>query len=58
MVCQQTRQIAASFKVAVDLEWVYDGQELFWVQMREISSLKNLATYSNRIAKEVLPGMI
>ena len=57
-VCQQTRQIAASFQVAVDLEWVYDGKELFWVQMREISSLKNLATYSNRIAKEVLPGMI
>ena len=58
MVCQQTRQIAASFKAAVDLEWVYDGQELFWVQMREISSLRNLPTYSNRIAKEVLPGMI
>jgi phosphohistidine swiveling domain-containing protein len=58
MVCQQTRQIAASFKAAVDLEWVYDGTELFWVQMREISSLINLTTYSNRIAKEVLPGMI
>ena len=58
MVCQLTRHIAASFKVAVDLEWVYDGTELFWVQMREISSLKNLATYSNRIAKEMLPGMI
>jgi phosphoenolpyruvate synthase/pyruvate phosphate dikinase len=58
MVCQQTRQIAVAFNEAVDLEWVYDGQELFWVQMREISSLKNLATYSNRIAKEVLPGMI
>jgi pyruvate,water dikinase len=58
MVCQQTREIAASLKEAVDFEWVYDGQELFWVQMREISSLKNLATYSNRIAKEVLPGMI
>jgi phosphohistidine swiveling domain-containing protein len=58
MVCNYTRQIAASFKEAVDLEWVYDGQELFWVQMREICSLKNLATYSNRIAKEVLPGMI
>jgi pyruvate,water dikinase len=58
MVCQQTRQIAASFQAAVDLEWVYDGQELFWVQMREISTLQNLTTYSNRIAKEVLPGMI
>ncbi|NJD60626.1 MAG: hypothetical protein C3F13_01460 [Anaerolineales bacterium] len=58
MVCRQTRQIAESFKAPVDLEWVYDGHELFWVQMREIPSLKNLETYSNRIAKEVLPGMI
>lgn len=58
LVSQQTRQIALSFKVPVDLEWVYDGKELFWVQMREIPSLKNLATYSNRMAKEMLPGMI
>ncbi len=58
MVCNDTRQITASFKVAIDLEWVYDGQELFWVQMREISSLIHLTTYSNRIAKEVLPGMV
>lgn len=57
-VVQQTRQIASLFKVPVDLEWVYDGQDIYWVQMREITSLKNLTIYSNRIAKEVLPGMI
>jgi phosphohistidine swiveling domain-containing protein len=57
-IIQQTRQVAAAFKMDVDLEWVYDGQELFWVQMREITSLKQMTIYSNRIAREVLPGMI
>jgi pyruvate,water dikinase len=57
-VVEQTRHIARMFKTDVDLEWVYDGQELVWVQMREISSLKHLIIYSNRIAKELLPGMI
>ncbi len=57
-VVLKTRQIAAAFKYEVDLEWVYDGQVLYFVQMREITSLKNVVIYSNRIAKEVLPGMI
>jgi len=57
-VAELTCQISAWFKMDVDLEWVYDGQRLFWVQMREITTLKNLTIYSNRIAKEVLPGMI
>ena len=57
-VVEQTRWAARLFKKDIDLEWVYDGQELYWVQLREITSLKNLTIYSNRIAKEMLPGMI
>jgi phosphoenolpyruvate synthase/pyruvate phosphate dikinase len=57
-VVAQTRRAAQLFRKDVDLEWVYDGQELFWVQLREITSLKNLTIYSNRISKELLPGMI
>jgi phosphoenolpyruvate synthase/pyruvate phosphate dikinase len=57
-VLEQTSLAARLFKKDIDLEWVWDGQELFWVQLREITSLKNLTIYSNRIAKEVLPGMI
>jgi phosphoenolpyruvate synthase/pyruvate phosphate dikinase len=58
IVVAETQRIAGVFKVDVDLEWVYNGQDLYWVQMRKITSDKTLTIYSNRIAKEVLPGMI
>ena len=57
-VVTQTREIARSYGKPVDLEWAYDGTTLYWVQLREITSLKNLNVYSNYIAKEVLPGII
>lgn len=42
----------------VDLEWAYDGEQLHWLQMREITSLAGVAIYSNRMSRELLPGMI
>jgi phosphohistidine swiveling domain-containing protein len=42
----------------IDLEWAYDGNEIFWLQMREITALKNTYLYSNRLSKEFLPGII
>jgi phosphoenolpyruvate synthase/pyruvate phosphate dikinase len=56
-VVQQTKSIARSYGKPVDLEWVYDGQLLYWVQVREITALE-IPVYSNRIAREVLPGII
>ncbi|MBN1219863.1 MAG: hypothetical protein JXM69_13120 [Anaerolineae bacterium] len=57
-VVSQTQTIAKTFNKDVDLEWVYDGQALHWVQIREITSIKHVNVYSNAIAKEQLPGMI
>ena len=57
-VVEQTKSIANSFGRPVDLEWVYDGKIIYWLQLREISSLEGIDLYSNKIAKEVLPGMI
>jgi len=57
-VVSQTRSIAAAYGSPVDLEWVYDGQEVFWVQLREITALGTVDVYSNRAAREVLPGII
>ncbi len=57
-VVSQTRSIAGAYGSPVDLEWVYDGQEVFWVQLREITALSAVNVYSNRAAKEVLPGII
>jgi len=57
-VVDQTKTISKTFKQPVDLEWVYDGDTLYWVQMREITSLNDQPVYSNTIAKELLPGII
>ncbi len=56
-VVRQTKKIAISYSRPVDLEWVYDGREVRWVQLREITSL-DIPLYSNRISKEVFPGII
>ncbi|MEJ5201552.1 MAG: PEP/pyruvate-binding domain-containing protein [Anaerolineales bacterium] len=52
------RRISKVFCKDVDLEWVYDGRQIYWVQMREITSTRNVPVYSNSIAKEMMPGMI
>lgn len=57
-VVSQTRWISKSYKMDVDLEWVYDGEQIFWVQMRKITAQHSGQIYSNRISKEMLPGMI
>lgn len=53
-----TRKIARTFDREVDLEWVYDGKQLYWLQMRDITSIKEIDLYSNRMSKEMSPGML
>ena len=53
-----TKSIAAKLRHSVDLEWVYDGKALHWVQVREITTLNPRNVYSNYIPREMLPGMI
>ena len=43
---------------AVNLEWAYDGTRLYWLQLRKLTTIGGVNIYSNRIAKEMLPGMI
>lgn len=56
-VVDQTREIAAAWGKPVDLEWVFDGKHLYWVQLREITSI-DVDVYSNHIAKERAPGIL
>ena len=56
-VVRQTKAIAKSYGRPVDLEWVYDGRNVKWVQMRDITTL-GIPIYSNRLSKEVFPGII
>jgi phosphohistidine swiveling domain-containing protein len=57
-VARETRRIAGAFGHPVDLEWVHDGTTIYWVQVRPIVGLEKIGIYSNRIAREVLPGII
>jgi len=56
-IVRQTRKIARACRKEVDLEWVYDGQQVHWLQMRDITSI-GTTFYSNRMAKEMTPGMV
>jgi pyruvate,water dikinase len=57
-VVRKTKDIAQTYGNDVDVEWVYDGQAIKWVQLRGITSLKNTALYSDHFAREVFPGII
>ncbi len=57
-VAAQTRRIARALGQPVDLEWVYDGATVYWVQVRAITTQMSIDVYSDKIAREVLPGQI
>jgi phosphohistidine swiveling domain-containing protein len=57
-VVTETKSVAEMFGRPLDLEWVYSGTILYWVQLREITALEGINIYSNRISREVLPGII
>jgi pyruvate,water dikinase len=58
LVVDQTKSIEKAFGQPVDLEWVFDGSTLYWVQLRPITAIEQPVIYSNRISREVLPGII
>lgn len=57
-VVNETQKISKSFKSNIDLEWVYDGKQIYWTQMRDITALTKANIYSNKMAKEMTPGLI
>ncbi|MDJ0961519.1 MAG: PEP/pyruvate-binding domain-containing protein [Acidimicrobiia bacterium] len=57
-IVEHTRRIAADYGAPVDLEWVWDGTDVSWVQLRPITGLDRVSIYSNRISREVMPGII
>ena len=55
---RQVNQISQVFQQDVDLEWVYDGSQLYWLQMRAQAPIQKPRLYSNHISREMLPGLI
>jgi pyruvate,water dikinase len=58
LIATEAAEIAAEYGKAADLEWVWDGSQVWWVQIRPITGIDDIALYSNRISKEVMPGLI
>ena len=57
-IIKEAKKIVKKFGKPVDLEWVYDGESLYWLQLRQITTLKNNKLFSNKLSKEFMPGMI
>ncbi len=57
-IAEESRKIGKKYGEPVDLEWAYDGKNLYWLQLRQITTLKNNKLYSNKLSREFLPGMI
>lgn len=57
-IVKESKKIAKKYGKPVDLEWAYDGLDLYWLQLRQITTLKNNKLFSNKLSKEFMPGMI
>ncbi|MGD8622485.1 MAG: PEP/pyruvate-binding domain-containing protein, partial [Anaerolineales bacterium] len=57
-IVQETQKLGNAFGSPVDLEWVFDGQDIYWVQVRPLTGLDTINIYSNTISREMLPGLI
>jgi len=42
----------------VDIEWAFDGRELYYLQLRPVTGQRDIKIYSNKMVKEMLPGQI
>jgi pyruvate,water dikinase len=56
-VAAKARKIGREYGKPLELEWAYDGEIIYWLSLREIGSIKRVDVYSNRLAKERLPGI-
>jgi pyruvate,water dikinase len=57
-IVMEARRIAKVYRKPCEIEWVYDGQQLFWLELHDVTPIHGLNIYSNRISREMLPGMI
>ena len=57
-IVDEALDLADRYGAPADLEWVWDGTKVWWVQIRPITGISGIGIYSNRISKEVMPGLI
>lgn len=52
------RRVATAMKAPQDVEWAWDGQTLYLLQTRPITSLVGRRIYSSKIVSEMSPGLV
>jgi len=57
-VARSTARLKRLYGKHIDLEWVYDGLRVYYVQVRSITAESKINIYSNKMAQEMLPGQI
>ncbi|MGM0667467.1 MAG: PEP-utilizing enzyme, partial [Bacteroidota bacterium] len=57
-IAKATKRLRKLYKRHVDLEWAYDGRNIYYLQVRSITGSSNIPVYSNKMAREMLPGQI
>jgi phosphohistidine swiveling domain-containing protein len=57
-IARTTIRVAEALRYPADLEWAFDGEKVWWLQVRPITSLRGLPVYSSRISREYLPGLV
>jgi len=57
-VVKDAKKIEKEHHEPLNLEWAHDNQDLYWLQLRPIQAVTGLPIYSNRISREMLPGLI
>jgi pyruvate,water dikinase len=57
-VAADTAKLKRYYGKHTDIEWVYDGKQLYYLQLRQITARKEIAVYSCKMAREMLPGQV
>ena len=57
-IVEDLHAMAHAYGAPVDVEWVWDGERVTYVQLRPITTIGSVSYYSNRFSREVLPGVI
>lgn len=57
-VADDTVRLRRYYGQHIDIEWVYDGDKLYYLQLRQITARRDIQIYSSKMAKEMLPGQV
>jgi len=57
-VFKEALKVRKQFGGAIDCEWVYDGDDIYWLQVRPVTALSSIKVFENSIAKDYMPELM